>query len=54
MLTKLSDYEALGICDCIRDKIMREDSPLVDRLRDSNAIAQIMNLAQETIERKEK
>lgn len=53
MWNKFTDREALTICDQIRDRLISEDKPLVERLRESDALAQVMNLAQTTIERKE-
>lgn len=53
MWIKLSDREALTICNQIRDRLMTEDRTLAERLRESDAMAQIMNLAQNVIEKKE-
>lgn len=49
--TEMTDREALTICDKVRGDIMTQDRSL-DRLCESNAIAQIMNIAMESIEKR--
>lgn len=53
MWTKMTDREALTVCNQIRDRLMTEDKPLTERLRESDAMAQIMNMAQSVIEQQE-
>ena len=41
----IKDLEAINICDQIRDRIMKEDRPLDERLREDKAISHVINLA---------
>lgn len=52
MWTKLTDVEALTICNQIRDRLMKEKRSLDQRIKEDTAIAQVMNLAQETLKRR--
>lgn len=50
MCNKSDAIEALNICDLIRDRLMKEDRPLSERIREDKALAQVMDLAQSAIE----